>query len=258
MAALSYRLKLLRAVEHLRVLQSTVDRWAQEQPCVSVIQADVKTREHSWYVRVVQEPSDPVIPLLIGEAAHCLRQALDHLAYRLAAAIHGMDPPPNEESAGFPIYTGNSHQLDSTLQAKIAPKKSLPAGLYAILDGLQPYKGGDNEYLAALHLLDNTDKHRFLPLTAGVAEVTNFYIGSLSVSSLQGPRVGAVEDEAPVITWIPIPDTHTNMQFEFAPGIAFGKSSPVAPGQPVTVVFEGILRLVGRAIDECEPFIVGS
>lgn len=246
---------MTRAVEHAYVLQAVVERWAQNHPCVVVAQADVKTRKHGVYVKVERQPDDPAIPLLIGDCAHNARQCLDHLAYRLAVAVAKSDPPPNEETTEFPIMGKDRHQFDSCLSQKIGPKKAIPRDLYALLERLQPYNGGDAEAFAVLQLLDNTDKHRFAPVVAGVAHVGQFNIGTLTVSQLAGPRVGAIDESTPVIEYTPTPGAAVDMDFQFTPSIAFDQGSPVAPGQPVFPVLERILGLINRVLPEFEAFL---
>jgi hypothetical protein len=251
----SWRLKLTRAIEHLYSLQVAVERWAQTDPCVFVSQAEIKTRKHGIYVNILHQPTDSAIPLLIGDCAHNARQCLDHLAYQLAIFVSKTDPPPNEDTSEFPIMGKDRHQFDSALAQKIAPKKTIPSNLYTLLERLQPYNGGETEALAILHRLDNTDKHRFPPIVAGIGNIPRFNIGHLSVSQIEGPRVGAIEHGAPVIEFTPMPGSPVNMDFQFAPSIAFDKRSPVAAGQPVLPVLDGILGLIARSLPEFEAIL---
>jgi hypothetical protein len=76
----SYRLKLKRALEHIQALEDTVFRWTETDPCIIARECQVDTRHHLTTVRVLEQPTDLLIPLLIGDAVHAMRQGLDHLA----------------------------------------------------------------------------------------------------------------------------------------------------------------------------------
>jgi len=207
------------------------------------------------WVKVIDPPADPRIPLLIGDCVHNIRQALDHLAYRLAVVVRGSDPPPNADKTAFPICSSRKF-FDGGLPDRIGPRKAMPGGLYATLEGLQPYHGGDRQLLGVLHHLDNTDKHRFPPIVAAVTNVSGFRIAQAQVSFLQGPRVGPLEDDTPVIEYAPMPDTEVSMQLDYEPGIAFGKGSPVAAGQLVGPLLTSIRFYVLReVIEPLEAFL---
>lgn len=186
------------------------------------------THLHRVFVEVTG-PNDPLIPLRMADCVHNMRQALDHLAYRLAVSVHGTDPPPNYDNTGFPITTTPSH-FQGAVYSKIGPKKRMPTALYADLEALQPYTGRDQR-LFVLHELDNIDKHRFPPVVAGVASGQQFRIGTFSGSSFRGPRLGALKANTPVIEYIPTPNTEMDMELDFAGAIALDESSPVAPGE---------------------------
>jgi hypothetical protein len=127
--------------------------------------------------------------------------------------------------------------------------------MYAALEELQPYKGGNRVLLAALHHLDNLDKHRFPPVVASAGSV-----GSLNVESFQGyfagPLLGALEDGAVVLEFIRQPDTDVDMEFEFAASIAFDQRSTVAAGQLVIPLLADIRNFVRNEVfPTFEPFL---
>lgn len=101
MATPSYYVKLDRALDKLGELEARIQRWIETDACLCVTHSDVKTHNTVTTIRVFQQPDDPLIPLVVGECAHTLRQALDHFAYRLACKVHGADPPPNETNTEF-------------------------------------------------------------------------------------------------------------------------------------------------------------
>lgn len=248
--------KFRRALEHLNVLDAAIHRWADTEPCKVVHERDPQTGEQSLTVYVTAQPTDAIIPLLIGEIVHTLRHSLDHIAYRLAINVHGVDPPPNEATTEFPVMTGDAHQLDTELPKKIAAKKLMPPALYAAIEGLQPYHGGKNRALALIHDLDNLDKHRFPPLVAGNAEVERFFIGHLQGQLTKPLRIGALEHGAALIAFIPDAGTHVNVETSFKPSIAFSNSSPVRPGELVyPLMYDAVAFVQNIAFPALEPFV---
>lgn len=250
----SYRLKLHRALEHLYALHAAEQRWTERDACVIVEECELKTRKHVVRLRVFEQPGDPTLRLLTGDVVHALRHSLDHLAYRLAVKIASADPPPNDTTTQFPI-TSSRAKFDGRLAEKVGPKKRMPSGMYAALEGFQPYKGGNRELLGALHQLDNLDKHRFPPLVSGVAQIGGMHIGHVHASHFVGPRLGALEDDAVILEYIPLPDTNVSMQLQFAGAVAFDQRSTVAAGQPVIPFLASIRNLIrDEVFPTLEPF----
>lgn len=125
-------------------------------------------------------PTD--IELIVGDAIHNLRTALDHLAGCLSVAngksLKGVSFPFSENLKGF------------NARAEHSLKKISPEAKKLIFD-LKPY-GGGNELLYLLSKLDNRDKHQTIFLCATYAgamtgkfstdnpiEVSKFPFGSL-------------------------------------------------------------------------------
>lgn len=251
----SHRLKLDRAVEHLYAIEAAAERWSQTNPCMAFDDCDIKTRHHRIFIEVERQPNDPLILLRVGDCIHNLRQSLDHLAYQLAIVARRADPPPNEETTGFPIVEAKPvpgdrprKRFDDGLAEKIARKRDMPPGMYTALEGLQPYHGGDRELLAVLSKLDNLDKHRSPPVVAGVALGHTLNFDSAQVLWLNGPRGGAIERGTPVIEYIPVDPTKVNMQFHFQGGIAFGESMPVAAGELILPLLSAIRLFILREV----------
>jgi hypothetical protein len=248
--------KFRRALERLNELDAAIHRWADTEPCRVVHERDPQTGEQSLTVYVDAQPTDAIFPLLIGEIVHTLRHSLDHIAYRFAISVHGSDPPPNEDTTEFPIVKLDAHQLNSALSKKIGPKKSMPPGMYAAIEGLQPYHGGDNRALAFIHDLDNLDKHRFPPIVAGNAEVNQLMFHHLQGQVTKQPRLGAVEHGAALIAFIPDPGSHVDVEAHFRPSIAFGSASQVRPGEAVyPLLYETLLFIQDTAFPALEPFV---
>ena len=94
-------------------------------------------------------------PLVLGDAVHDLRSALDHLGR--AIVLHEcLSPRDGSRGTVFPVRTKRIH--DALLRPTPSPEA------LAILDMLQPYhdRHPDRNLLAILTKLDNADKHRQL------------------------------------------------------------------------------------------------
>lgn len=242
----SHRLKLDQAVEHLYALEAACQRWTQTDACSVREQCEIETRKHLLFVDVISQPTDPLIPLRMGDCIHNMRQALDHLAYRLAISSYRQDPPPNEENTGFPITTTPAH-FNNAVYGKIAAKKFLPKGVHAALEMVQPHPGRP-QHLWLLHELDNLDKHRFPPVVAGVAAAERFDIGHFQGSHFVGPRLGVLDADTPVLEYIPAPGTQLHMQLHFAGAVSLAKTSTIAPGEAVLPLLSGIRNFILREV----------
>lgn len=125
--------------------------------------ADGRSRIHQvlWSRR---EPVPAIIGLLVGEVAHSIRCALDHLAFALAqagAALSGVTlSPDHERNVQFPV-------CDSDAQFWKAARRRLPFVEDRLIEWIrcrQPYnamKVIPNQHpLSIVSRLDNVDKHR--------------------------------------------------------------------------------------------------
>ncbi len=266
----SHRLKLKRALEHLHALHQAVQVWAETDPCAITHQCEVATRQHTLTQRTVRQPSDPIFPLLIGDAVHNMRQGIDHLAYQLAITVAGKDPPPNENTSMWPIRT--KAKLTGAIANDIGPKKKMPPGMFAAIESFQTDTGSDGELLGALNVLDNRDKHRLPPLIAGMAQAVEIggfeaignaevydtttvirarklEVGTISLGAFRDGQIIVRADEI-----IAHGDMDVNMRP--AASIAFGETYDVAPGELVLPVLQAIHNaIVDRLFPAMEQFL---
>jgi hypothetical protein len=147
-------LKVQRAKKHIADLSEERIAFLGTNHYYGAPEFDVKTNRTRFTLESVPDiPAE--IRLLLGDAAHCLRTALDHLACELVRSTGIVEP-----KVYFPIC--GSEQI---YKAESAGKtKGMPDSAKQLIDRLNPY-GGGNHLLWGLHQLDIIDKHRLLLTT---------------------------------------------------------------------------------------------
>lgn len=145
--------KLYRAEEHINQLKSEVDKFLSKEPYRFAVEYD-KDRTHGFVViRVRENPPFIRWSILIGDAIHNLRVALDYMVCQLI--VSGKSQIGRH--SGFPIY----RTLEAYNSGKSANIKGICPRAEQIIDRLKPYGGGIESYWR-LHQIDIDDKHRFL------------------------------------------------------------------------------------------------
>lgn len=168
----------------------------------------------------------PEISLIVGDIAHNLRTALDHLACELARSVGVADP-----KGYFPIC----ESLDVYKRDSAGKTKGIPPEAKDLIDRIGPY-GGHNDFLWGLHELDRIDKHRLvLTITAktggwsatldGTNRAYNFAFSSELKSGTIIGEVGGNHE--------------SDKRMDVTPDIAFGEPEVLAgealfPTLPVT------------------------
>ena len=151
--------------------------------------------------------------VLVGDAVHNLRAALDHVVYELASANHGEGDLPAEvaEKLQFPVVyerTGRGgktpgERFDTSARQKLA---GCPRAVFDLIEAEQPYHKGSaytDHPLWQLGQLDNYDKHRTLTVTAPALGVGTFVgvRGDVRPSVTFWHAGGAVEDGQALVTY---------------------------------------------------------
>lgn len=159
------KLKLVRAEEHLCLLDQKVKEYFNRDPLEVVKKTDGEFVRAILHIR---EQPPPYLGVIIGDYLHNMRSALDHLFWQLLNF-----PLPGGIRANrlnFPIFIEEVAYLEAINSNGLSRCVSKDA--LAIIEGMQPYHGGDQANMHALwfiHELSNRDKHRMLHTTAGTA-----------------------------------------------------------------------------------------
>jgi hypothetical protein len=162
--------KIARAQQYLQTLYGEMEAWSDRQPWRLVDEVHDDGRKHFWRVRIT-EPIPIDWAVVLGEAIHNLRSALDQAVYWLTVDWTG------DELAlsSFPVYTQRANFYQ---RAKKTGTWSSSGGMYkirgigpgpqAFIEALQPYPQRHRRPycldLRLLHDLWNQDKHRLVHL----------------------------------------------------------------------------------------------
>lgn len=166
----SAKLKIDRAKQHINVLKSEFDAFLDANPHTHSTKYEYDPNEYSGMrdVRIsVEFGKDVTVPnilgLLIGDAVHNLRAALDHLMWELIGPVGTRQ----DKYLAFPMGDtwSNYESVINGLQATSpATKKFLKA--------FEAHGGGNGDLLYGLNILDRTDKHRILNPIIAAARIT--------------------------------------------------------------------------------------
>ena len=164
----AYR-KFARARHHLEKLKLKTRSFAEANPPRYAVQVDDEGIGHARFTDV---PAIPVpLSLIMGDAIHNTRSALDHVVYQLAVHNGG-----SGETNAFPIFEEPRKYAENEkrLLADVIPdhrtriERMQPYNIvYSISPRGIPVEFQRNFWLMAIARLDNLDKHRVLLASRG-------------------------------------------------------------------------------------------
>jgi hypothetical protein len=194
----TYRAKLARADEHLSALYRETDGWGDSDPFRIVRQSNADGSVHHFSLRFKAQPDVWRWALLLGDALHNMRCALDHIVYALAIRQTGQDPPPDDSRLMFPICSEPEYWKSA--RSRIA---CLNEATRAAIECAQPYNrikpGQWFMPLWWLAQLNDIDKHRLPHITVVAAHADEIAIdaepGTFRALWNEGPLV----DGAPLL-----------------------------------------------------------
>ena len=143
-------LKLERAKEHINDLQTRAQFFADTHPHVISINRDEDTSDDILSISPA-EPFPVEFSVILGDALHNLRAALDHAWFGMIRdADRHTKFPVRETRDGFEAAIGG------------VEKRACEDIIRHLKDVIQPYRGGNGEMVLDLHTLDIIDKHSLL------------------------------------------------------------------------------------------------
>lgn len=155
----SARRKLTRAQEHFETLNSEIDDWTSSNASSVSIESNAEGTEHRFVVSISSSPDSDRWGCLIGDCAHNLRSALDHIMWEVS------DPKKRDSRTEFPIFATPVRTPKGALvpafSGKIQGISQQP--IRDLIEGCQPCNtvGGPPKrgVLWVIHRIDIVDKH---------------------------------------------------------------------------------------------------
>jgi hypothetical protein len=161
--------KITRANEHFGRLHAEMSAWDARRPWRLVPEVHDNGRKHFYRLRLL-EPIPVDWAVILGEAIHDLRSALDQTVYWLTVDWSGK---PLERSS-FPVYTKRAPFYQRTKKGPWSRGSGMykiggiGPGPQAFIEALQPYPQRYRWFycrdLRTIHDLWNQDKHRLVHL----------------------------------------------------------------------------------------------
>jgi hypothetical protein len=156
--------KIDRARKHADDLELVIKEfWATKPYEVQRVGTPSSGRGSYRVTRIAPLPA--IVPLIVGDAAHNVRSALDHFAW---AVVRSEDHGPQ---TAFPIWNNRKRQTPTHEQWRKDVEAKLsgaPVGLIEEVVKLEPWDTGKDSLLWAINELERVDKHRLL-LSVAVA-----------------------------------------------------------------------------------------
>lgn len=215
LAAPSYLRKLDWAKTQIDALAKSIQGWLLSDAYSLVEHLEPKTGDQVLEAKITKPPPKEW-PLMLGDAVHNLRSALDHIAYKLAVDGHQSKHPGKSIPLGhqrrimFPIVAVSNNPKLSVeefyAQVVKGQLRYVPDAAAAAIEALQPYKRTPDRPLAdplwVVNEIDIIDKHRKLHTTPAAFPLQHFSLGGgdVYVKHLQIGG-GPVEDGTEILRW---------------------------------------------------------
>jgi hypothetical protein len=239
------RLKLRRGKEHLYVLEAETRKFWDSDPYTLVHERNGQDFPNLLRFKLTQPIPYHTWGLILGDAVHNVRSALDYIVWRLAGS-HLED-----RTSMFPIYAIEDNWKNTQWRFKEWP---IHPGALAYIQSLQPYARPDPKRakLWILQEFDARDKHKLIATTQSIARAS--HIGGVGQMQIPTEVVeGTIKDGAVIIEYADPPEACMNMKFEFAYRIIFerGVISDSEDFEVLSCLY-GIAQAVDVIIDNFE------
>jgi hypothetical protein len=237
----SSALKIERAKHHIKDLDRSVHAFFARKPYKLIVRNNPPAGWRTYFVRS-EKPLPAEFSLIIGDAVHNLRSALDLAMFQLIGHLS-----KSPQTVQFP-FAYEAKKLENVIRSRQAHLAG--EAVVAAIRALKPYPGG-NELLAGVQALDVCDKHKLIIPVVETATLSGDEIGKIEpFSGASGPgRIvfGMRQGEDLLRVQIPVsscpPSEHeANVQPSFI--VRFGKGQPFAGLEAMPVLF----RLVSEVM----------
>lgn len=251
------RLKLSRAADEIKALDKEVVAFVTEPPAPYSASGDFNRTTRILTVRVRSEKTpDPMWSIRIGEVAHNLRSALDHLVWQLVILTTGR-PPALPTKNQFPIFDSkegfNSRGVDQFLRC-------VRQDAVDLIRSEQPYFTGEKRDSPLWHLqeLSNVDKHRTIHVVGALIQGYRFNmpptLEPCTIVDLEKISGGPIKQDTVLYRGqviggkLAYPWQPGKVEGHMAANIAFDESTPSVGGAILVQTLVGIQARVQRVI----------
>jgi hypothetical protein len=251
--------KIRRANEHARELATAIEEFGRSDFYEIATELDYRKRIVGRTVNV--KTPGPDLGVLIGDCIHCLRSALDHLAYQLALSNTNPLPEAWAKDSSFPIFKTHTRFRGGKGNGRGAAYKmaGMSRSARASIKRLQPYHRRKHRMLRALWQLEelsNIDKHRLLPTVGAIPQRASFNIEfnqpGVKLAGLT-PFAGPIEEGRRVVMVHGGPfqsPTDLGINADFISDVAFDQRCEAVSvrGFPVQAVLGGVFAALGMHV----------
>jgi hypothetical protein len=233
------RLKIRRAEHHIRDLKAALEAYCRSNFCR--IGIDAGGEDGKSVVRMERTRDLPnEIPLILGDAIHDLRAALDFLACDIVRS-GGKQPTRYTRF----VFDSSRDKLVATLEPGTL-KAARPDLVELIVDTIKPYKGGDDT-LCGLNDLDLDERHKLLLPVIAIVSLHNVAIRDADKRVV---KIGALEVGARGEFSIPESYGHGEIAgYENASFQAQFDKGSLFEGQPVVTTLNKLVQRVMGVVD---------
>ncbi len=238
------RLKIQRAVKHINDLNVILTEFSQRRTHEVIVEHDPNGGDDLLKVRAIEILPDS-FSLTLGDALHNLRASLDYVIAEIEFTFNGT----RSDYTRFPIDQSRDAligRLDGGL-AKRTPKQVIDC----IVQTIQPYTGGNGDFICSLNNLDIEDKHRLL-----IAKTEFKYIDGILLVDDKGKeiRIGTWQLRNDLVA-AHRPAGLRNSKVEdhgkASSEVLFGDGLPFA-GLTIVPALRKLTKLVAATVDEIE------
>jgi hypothetical protein len=230
--------RLGRAKQHVRALDTGLQRFYKKQPYVRVIETHTDGMSQALKIKLRRQIPDRYTDIAY-EALEALRSALDQTAYAAAVCCNHTRP----DLVHFPV-TDDPAQFENTVRGRC---KDLPPEIVTLFRSFHAYPGG-NDLLVALNRIRRQGFHRILePVGSGFLAATGVQgtikAGPIAEYPTYVPNMVWDSEKDEMIYGVVGPGGEFKYEIQFTFTVTFGEVEGLA-GAPVVPALRELVRLV--------------
>lgn len=242
------KLKIERANHHIGDLERQFAAFVEAHPHTLSIQSNPQTGQPTVRIRFSADPPK-TLALIVGDAIHNLRTALDHMTWELVGRDGGT------QNRYLKLPTGDNRiNFEAACRGIKTPSQSI----IDLFLSLEVFPTGKGESLYATHLLDNADKHTVITPIVRASRLSKLVAlradGSLAMSITNTAILGGSGPYANITDLPPGVSVEIDKDTKATPDIFFGDVEPVK-SQPIIPTLSQLSEIVSKTIDITERSI---